>query len=114
MLAPAVLDLRELLPAGPRHPSGYYIEFFKLLQGDMVLFEDFVVDRSTADFFQRTVLPAWSHVVETTNRRPQIVRLGPGRRGSSPLLYAYPATVADDPSWDARPAALRERRPRTT
>jgi hypothetical protein len=109
-LAPVVADLRDLLPAGPRHPSAYYVEFFKLLQGDMVLFEDFVVDSRSADFFRRTVLPAWRHVVETTNRRPQIVRLGPGRRGSSPLLYAYPASVADDPSWDVRSAAVRQKR----
>ena len=97
--APDVLDLRDLLPAGFRGPSDYYVEFFKLLSGPLVLFEDFVVDDQTAAFFQSTVLPAWQAAVADTRRRPQIIRLGPDRRTTSPMWSAYPASVADNRSW---------------
>jgi hypothetical protein len=99
---PDVLDLMDLLPSGLGEPSNYYVEFFKMLAGPLVLFEDFVIDDQTAAFFRGTVLPAWQTVVASTQRRPQIVRLGPDRRTSSPMWSAYPASVSDDQSWIRR------------
>jgi hypothetical protein len=107
--APAVMDLREIMPTQNLRPSVYYGQFFKLLSGHLVLFEDFVVDSRTASFFQSTVLPSWREVVAVTGRRPQIVRLGPERRANSPILNAYPASAADDATWIRRPAGRQSR-----
>ncbi len=105
--APEVMDLRDLLPSVPLTPSRYYVEFFRMLQGDLVLFEDFVVDEQTATFFRRTVHPAWEHVVVTTGRRPKIAKLSPERVASSPMWNAYPGAMADDPNWMGRSGAAR-------
>ncbi len=102
--APQVVDLRDVLPEEATRPARYYVEFFKLLSGGAVLFEDFVADEQTAGFFQGTVLPAWREAVAQTGRRPQIVRLGPGKRTSSPRWIAYPPAMADDPAWLRNPA----------
>lgn len=100
--APACIDLRELLPRGEMSPAKYYREFFGMLSGHLTLFEDFVADEQTAAFFQKTVLPAWRDVVILTGRRPQIVRLSPGRRATAQLWSAYPFAVADNPDWIRR------------
>lgn len=97
--APLVMSLQDVAPACAAGPGAYYLEFFKMLSGPLVLFEDFVADEQTAAFFQRTVLPAHRRAVSETGRRPQIARLVPGRRTSSPMWNAYPAAMADDPSW---------------
>ena len=70
-----------------------------MLSGPLVLFEDFVADDQTAAFFQRIVLPTYRQAASETGSTPQIARLVPGRRTSSPMWNAYPAAVADDPSW---------------
>jgi hypothetical protein len=96
---PDVLDLREIFPSRSLRPSAYYLDFFKILSGPLVLLEDFVVDNQTARFFRGTVLPAWQRAVSEDGRRPQVARLGPHRRTSSPMWSAYPATAADNPAW---------------
>jgi hypothetical protein len=106
--APDVMNLREIMQTQELRPSVYYAEFLRLLSGHLVLFEDFVVDRQTAEFFHGTVLPAWREVVAATGRRPQIVRLGPERRATSPLQNAYPASVADNPAWIRPRRGLQE------
>lgn len=103
--APDLLDLQDILPSGPMDPFGYYVEFFKMLAGPLVLFEDFIADNQTAAFFQGTVQHAWRRVVADTGRQPQIVRLGPDRREQMPLWSAYPAMAADNPTWVRRSVA---------
>lgn len=97
--APDIIDLREVVPASAGNPAKYYLEFFKMLTGHLVLLEDFVANDQTAGFFQNTVLPAWRCAVADTGRRPQIARLTPVRRATSTLWSAYPAAVADNPRW---------------
>ncbi|MBP1805228.1 hypothetical protein [Rubellimicrobium aerolatum] len=101
--APRVIDMGQVVATQAAGPAAYYREFFKMLTGGLVLLEDFVADSQTAAFFESTVLPAYRQAVEETGRRPQIARLVPGRRTSSPLWIAYPPATADDPSW-LRPA----------
>jgi hypothetical protein len=100
--APQVIDLLDILPGCATDPNLYYLEFFKMLSRRLVLFEDFVADDQTAAFFQRTILPAYRRAVTDTGRVPQIARLVPGKRTSSPFWMSYPALVADDPSWVQR------------
>ena len=95
--APAWIDLRDLVPPAPGGPQAYYVEFFRMLTGNLVLFEDFVACEQTAAFYERAVRPAFRQVVAETGLRPQVVRLSPGPRASSTLWYAYPAAVADEP-----------------
>lgn len=106
--APGIMDLRQILPRPMSDPFLYYREFFKMLYGHLVLLEDFVADEQTAAFFQKTVLPAWREAVADTGQRPQIARIVPGRRTSSPMLLAYPAAMADDVAWIRRPRRPRE------
>lgn len=104
--APRVIDMTEIVSACGAGASAYYLEFFKMLTGGLVLLEDFVADDQTAAFFERTVRPAYQQAMADTGHRPQIARLVPGRRTSSPFWIAYPPAAVDDPSWlrPARPA----------
>lgn len=99
---PRVIDLSEIVSTCATGAAGYYLEFLKLFSGRLVLFEDFVADNQTAAFFQSTVLPAYRQAVSDTGRVPQIARLVPGPRTSSPIWNSYPAAVADDQSWIKR------------
>lgn len=94
---PTVIDMSQVLRSSGQRPSVYYVEFFRLLVGSMVLFEDFVVDERTAEFFCQVVRPAYQQVVEETGMRPQILKLTPGPQMSSSLWTSYPAAVASDP-----------------
>lgn len=107
---PDILDLRDVFSSTSLRPSVYYPEFFKMLTGPLVLFEDFVTDDRTANFFRSTVLPAWRRAVSETARRPQIARLSPEGRASSPIWSAYPVTAAEGSIWSRqrRPVDLRE------
>lgn len=99
---PRVIDLSDVVPTYTTGAAGYYLEFLKMFSGRLILFEDFVADDQTAAFFQHTVLPAYRQAVSDTGRLPQIARLVPGPRTSSPIWNSYPAAVADDPSWIQR------------
>lgn len=83
--APRIISLGDVVPACALTPGAYYLQFFKMLSGPLVLFEDFVADDQTAAFFQRIVLPTYRQATSETGRTPQIARLVPGRRTSSPL-----------------------------
>lgn len=96
---PNVTDLREVISPSTIDPASYYQEFFAMLSGHLVLLEDFVADDQTAKFFQNIIEPAWRSAISRTGRRPQIARLTPGRRAASALWVAYPAAMADSPSW---------------
>jgi hypothetical protein len=100
--APSVMDLSDVVTSLENGAASYYLEFFKMLSGRLVLLEDFVADAQTADFFERTVLPAYRKAVVDTGRRPQIARLVPGRRTSLPIWDSYPAAACDDPTWIRR------------
>lgn len=100
--APRVMELRDVVTSVAGGAASYYLEFFKMLSGRLVLLEDFVADDQTAAFFERTVLPAYRRAVSDTGRRPQIARLTPGRRASSPIWDSYPAAACDDPTWIRR------------
>ena len=96
---PDLVDMTQFLPAAADSPANYYRALFKLLSGYLVLLEDFVADDDTAEFFSRTVLPAWQDAVADTGTQPQVVRLTNGRLTSSPIWNAYPASVSDNQNW---------------
>jgi hypothetical protein len=106
--APDLVDMTQFLPAAADCPANYYRSLFRLLSGYLVLMEDFVADEDTAEFFSRTVLPAWQDAVSDTGWRPQVVRLTQSRLISSPIWNAYPASVGDGQHW-LRPRAASSR-----
>lgn len=96
---PDLVDMTQLLPTAADCPAKYYPALFRLLSGYLVLLEDFVADEDTAEFFSRTVLPAWQGAVSDTGKQPQVVRLTHGRLTSSLIWNSYPASVGDDQNW---------------
>ncbi|WP_210529717.1 hypothetical protein [Rubellimicrobium arenae] len=103
--APRHIEIGSVLGRTAGSAMEYYVEFFRLLSGGLVLFEDFIADCRTAEFFDRVVHPAFRKVSHETGQRPQIARLTQGRRVLSPLWNAYPCAAADEPGWalDAGP-----------
>ena len=92
---PALIDLSELIPSASLGAIHYYKDLFNLLLGNYVLFEDFVVDESTEDFFVRIVWPSFKAVVHSSGRSPKIARLIRGKRAASPLWNSYPLITTD-------------------
>lgn len=93
--APRLVDLKEIVPSVAFGAQGYYHDLLNLLHGNVVLFEDFVVDPQTADFFTRVVLPAYEGSLMKMSGRPQIARLTFGGRSASPFWNYYPPSVSD-------------------
>ena len=78
-----------------RYPSGardYYVDLFASLTGDLMLFEDFILDGEEADFFNLIVRPAFEVACSMIGQRPLVRKLCDNRRMASPLWYAYPAS----------------------
>ncbi len=92
---PRLVDLKEIVPSVAFGAQGYYHDLFNLLHGNVVLFEDFVVDSQTANFFTRIVLPAYEGSMTKTSYRPQIAKLTFGERSASPFWNYYPSSVSD-------------------
>lgn len=94
--APRIVDLSEIIPSAQCGAKVYYRDLLCLLTGNVVLFEDFVVDGQTSLFFSSTVLPAYESASKIMCGRPQIARLAFGRRASSPIWNYYPVSILDD------------------
>lgn len=93
---PRLLDLKDIVPSVVFGAQAYYYDVLDLLYGNVVLFEDFVVDNQTADFFKRIVLPAYKYSFKKMGQPPQIARLTFGKRSASPLWDYYPSSVFDN------------------
>jgi hypothetical protein len=93
--APDCVDISSVLATAGQGAGTYYRDLFKLLSGPVVLFEDFVVDRQTRDFFDRVVAPAFDEVALETGTQPQIARLTPTRWASWSYWNAYPSSLGE-------------------
>lgn len=89
----------ELSPWLKQHKGGavgYYPEFLSLFSGNVVMFEDFVAERSEIEFYERVIHPAYGSACTKLGQRPLITRLfSLPHRATSPLCYAFPAFVAE-------------------
>ena len=92
---PSIIDLSELIPSAFLGAHRYYNDLLGLLLEDCVLFEDFVVDRCTEQFFSRVVKPAFESIASSSGRAPKIARLIYGSRAALPVWNFYPSSKID-------------------
>ena len=97
---PSRVNLATIVSSAYLGAAQYYRDLMELLIGNFVLFEDFVVDNQTLQFFQRVVSPAFEEVVERTGFRPKVGRLIYGQRAALPLWNSYPSRIASESLFD--------------
>lgn len=99
---PHLIDLSTITKSAHLGAEAYYGELFELLLGNCVLFEDFVVDKQTLDFFLRVVSPAFVDVVKRKGFSPKIGRLIYGSRAALAVWNSYPSLAVSNLSLGTR------------
>lgn len=97
--SPRFIDLNDLVCTASNGAAAYYHDLLRMLTGRVILFEDFIIDKSTKEFFKRVVEPAFSAARNDMSSNPQIARLTQGHRAGWQIWNSYPPSIADDKSW---------------
>jgi hypothetical protein len=71
----------------------YYRDFLRICMGDVILFEDFLLDEMELPFTRDVVLPAFDAMTAEFGLKPLIVRLTSAEDETSPHWYWYPGEL---------------------
>jgi hypothetical protein len=95
-LAPGQVDIVDISEWISRHggsAADYYKQFLPLFLAHGILFEDFVVQKSEAEFEKKAVIPALEHTVDAFSAPPLVCSLVPDP--TNVYWWSYPADISN-------------------